>query len=66
MYCAEEGGRKRLVVIYFVVSTADPLDFGRIPKEVASTKAVEYRIGCAAAQIEPRGVADKRRLWQTR
>ena len=44
------------------VSTAGPLGFGRIPKEVASTKAVEYRIGSAAAQRELRGLADKRRL----
>ena len=55
---AEKGSR-----LYSVcVSTARPLGFGHIPKEVASTKDVEYRIGSAAAHRELRGVSDKRRL----
>ena len=42
-------------ILYSVcVSTARPLGLGGIPKEVASTKTVEYRIGSAAAQIELR------------
>ena len=45
-----------------VVSTVSPLSCGCIPKEVVSTKTVEYRTVNDTGQIELRGVVDKRRL----
>ena len=43
VYCAEEGGRKGSLICSVCCIHGEPLGFGRIPKEVASTKAVEYR-----------------------
>ncbi len=43
VYCAEEGGRKGSLICSVCCIHDEPLGFGRIPKEVASTKAVEYR-----------------------
>ena len=43
VYCAEEGGRKGSLRYSVCCIHGEPLGFGRIPKEVASTKAVEYR-----------------------
>ena len=43
VYCAEEGGRKGSLIYSVCCIHGEPLGFGRIPKEVASTKAVEYR-----------------------
>jgi hypothetical protein len=43
VYCAEEGGRKGSLIYSVCCIHGEPLGFGRIQKEVASTKAVEYR-----------------------
>jgi hypothetical protein len=43
VYCAEEGGRKGSLMCSVCCIHGEPLGFGRIPKEVGSTKAVEYR-----------------------
>jgi hypothetical protein len=43
VYCAEEGGRKGSLIYSVCCIHGEPFGFGRIPKEVASTKAVEYR-----------------------
>ena len=41
--CAEEGDRKGSLIYSVCCIHGEPLGFGRIPKEVASTKTVEYR-----------------------
>ena len=53
---------RSLTFIVCVVSTVSPLSCGCIPKEVVSTKTVEYLTVTDTGQIELRGVVDKRRL----
>ncbi len=43
VYCAEDGGRKGSLICSVCWIHGEPLGFGSIPKEVASTKSVEYR-----------------------
>jgi hypothetical protein len=43
VFCAEEGGRKGSLMYSVCCIHGEPLGFGRIPKEVPSTKTVEYR-----------------------